>query len=276
MTTQPIIGPIPQIGYGTWLREGQDCVDCVLAALDAGYRHIDTAQMYDNEEFVGQAIAASALPRADIFVTTKIWPTDFAPGRVRPAVERSLDKLGLDQVDLLLMHWPSIGDEYPITDYAAQFAEAQDAGLARHIGVSNFTRAHLDRAIDALGPGRIATNQCEIHVLFQNRIIADHSRSRGVPMTAYCPMARGRLVDHPVLQDIAAAHGATASQIGLSFLMAEGHVVIPTSSNAKRIAENFAALGVKLSGPEIARIRLADERRRLVDGGIAPVWDEPR
>ncbi|PYE82320.1 aldo/keto reductase [Pseudoroseicyclus aestuarii] len=269
-----MIGPIPQIGFGTWQREGQEAYACTLAALEAGYRHIDTAEGYGNEEEVGQAIKDSGVPRAEIFVTTKVAPESFGPGQIRPHAEASLRKLGLDKVDLLLLHWPSIHDEYPMEDYVGQFAAVYDAGLTHHIGVSNFTIRHLDRALELLGDRPIATNQCEIHPLMQNRPIVDHCRAKGIPMTAYCPLARGKVLGNPVLKEIGRAHGADEAQVSLAFLMAEGHVVIPSSSKPERIATNLAARDIVLTEGEVARIRGIDAEQRQVDGDWAPDWDK--
>ena len=274
MAHQQQVGPMPQIGYGTWNRDGMEAYDGVRCALDVGYRHIDTAEGYRNEEFVGRAIAESGVPRSEIFLTTKVAPESFGPGQIMPHVRASLEKLRTEQVDLLLLHWPSIKDEYDIEDYMAQFAEVFDAGLTRHIGVSNFTKRYLDRALELLSDRPITTNQCEIHVLFQNRPIVDHCRSKGIPMTAYSPLARGQVGESEALQQIAHAHGATPEQVALAFLMAEGHVVIPSSNKPDRIASNFAAKDLRLNPEEVERIRGLNEGRRLVDGHWAPEWDK--
>lgn len=274
MTTTARIGPMPQLGYGTWQRRDQECLTCVTAALETGYRHIDTAQGYDNEAEVGRAIADSGLSRQDIFITTKVKPENFGAGMMMPSVHESLEKLRVDQVDLLLLHWPSPHDEYPVETYVGQLAEVYDAGLAAHIGVSNFTRRYLDAALDLLGDRPVTTNQCEIHVYLQNRSIVDYSASRGIPMTAYCPMARGRIKGDPVLEEIATAHGASVGQIALAFLLHEGHVAIPSSSSPARIAENFAALDISLTPDEMTRLRGLDRGERLVNGAWVPVWDD--
>jgi 2,5-diketo-D-gluconate reductase B len=274
MTAMKMIGPVPQIGYGTWNHDGDEAYNGVRWALEAGYRHIDTAEGYRNEEHVGRAIAESGIPRGDIFLTTKVSPESLGPGQVMPHARASLAKLRTGQVDLLLVHWPAIKEEYAIEDYMAQFAEVHDAGLARHIGVSNFTKHHLNRALDILGDKPVATNQVEIHVLMQNRPIADHAAARGIPLTAYSPLARGAVSEVRLLHDIAAAHNATAEQIALAFLMAEGHIVIPSSANRTRIISNLAAKDIALSMDEVRQIRTLDAGRRLVNGPWCPVWDE--
>lgn len=273
MTDVKNIGSIPQIGYGTWNRDGDEAYNGVMAALDIGYRHIDTAEGYNNEEFVGKAIADSPVARDDIFLTTKVAPESFAPGQIRGHVEASLKKLRTDQVDMLLLHYPSINDEYDIEDYMAQLAAVYDAGLTKSIGVSNFTIRHLSRAIELLGDRPIATNQCEIHVYLQNHPIVDFAKSKSIPMTAFSPLARGAVVDDGVLKAIGSRHNASASQIALAFLMAEGHIVIPSSGNAKRNAENFAAKDIALTAEDVAQIRGLEKNMRLVDGPWCPKWD---
>lgn len=273
MTHIKNIGPIPQIGFGTWNRNGDEAYQTTLWALEAGYRHIDTAEGYRNEEHVGRAIDDSGIPRTDIFLTTKIAPEHLGPGQVMPHVEASLKKLRTEMVDLLLVHWPSVNDTYDIADYMAQFAAVYDAGLARHIGVSNFTKKHLDAAVGHVGDIPLITNQVEIHVLLQNRIIVDHTHAKGISTTAYSPLARGAVSTMPKLQEIGARHGANAEQVALAFLMAEGHVIIPSSSKKERIISNLAAKDVVLTGDDIAAIRKLDEGRRFIKGAWAPVWD---
>jgi len=267
------IGPIPQMGYGTWQREGVKCFHGVMDALDVGYRHIDTAEGYGNEAFVGTALAESGLKPEQVWVTTKVAPESFGPGQIRPHVEASLEKLRLDRVDLLLLHYPAINDEYEIEDYIAQLAQVHDAGLTRHIGVSNFTKRYIDRALDLLGERPILTNQVEIHPFMQNRPIVAHCREKGIALTSYSPLARGAVAHEPALIDIAEEQEATPAQISLAFLMAEGFVVIPSAGSRARIAENFAAQDITLSAEEIARIRALDRGMRLVDGPWCPEWD---
>jgi len=274
MADVKLIGPVPQIGYGTWNRDGQVAYDCVRNALDIGYRYIDTAEGYNNEEFVGQAIVDSPVDRKDIFLTTKVAPESFAPGQIMGHVKTSLQKLQTPQVDLLLLHYPAINDEYDMEDYMAQLAEVYDMGLARHIGVSNFTIRHLNKAVELLGERKLTTNQCEIHPFMQNRPIVEHTLSKGISMTAYSPLARGDVLTSDLLIKIGETHGATPGQVALAFLMAEGFIVIPSAGSPERIAENFAAKDVVLSKDEIAQIREMDEGRRLVNGPWCPTWDE--
>lgn len=268
------VGEIPQLGYGTWQREGDICYRGVSDALEIGYRHIDTAEGYGNEAEVGRALSKSGLPRDEVWVTTKIAPESFGPGQMRPHVEASLEKLGLDQVDLLLLHYPSIDDEYEIEDYMAQFAAVYDDGLTRNIGVSNFTKHYLDRALELLGDRSILTNQVEVHVLMQNRPIIEHCRLKRIPVTAYSPLARGAVHSDSLIKEMAAEKGITPSQLAIAFLLAENHVVIPSAGARERIAENFAAQAVELNARELAELRRHDQGKRLVNGPWCPVWDE--
>ncbi len=272
-TSEKRVGAIPAMGYGTWNRTGDEARNGVTWALEAGCRHIDTAQGYGNEAEVGGAIKQSGVPRDEIFITTKVAPDNYGPGQLRPSVEQSLKKLGVDQVDLLLLHWPSPHNKYPLQTYMEQFAEVFDAGMAKSIGVSNFTIPLITEAVELLGDRKITTNQVEVHVFMQNRKIVDHCSSIGVSTTAYCPLARGEVVGDPVLAEIGAAHDATGEQIALAFLLAEGHVVIPSSSKRDRIVSNFAARTIELSEDEVQRLRGLDRDQRLVNGAWCPVWD---
>jgi len=264
---------IPTLGYGTWNRVGLAATDCVLAALEAGFRHLDCAEGYENEEFVGRAIAKFGLPRDELWVTTKVAPESFAPGTIRPHVEASLYKLGVGPVDLLLLHYPSINDEYDIADYMAQLAEVYEAGLCRNIGVSNFTKSYIDQAQALLGDRKLLTNQVELHVFLHNSPIVDHCADRDIRMTAYSPLALGAVLNDPVLLDVSRQVGGSASQVALAWLIAKGHIVIPSAGTPDRIAENFAAGDIQLSPEQIGRIDQLNSGLRLVNGPWCPTWD---
>lgn len=183
---------MPNLGLGTFRLTGQPLRDSLLQGLELGYRHIDTAQIYANEAEVGQLMRESGEPRQDIYLTTKVWTSEFGPGKVIPSLEVSLEKLGTDYLDLALIHWPSPKDEVPMTVYLEQLAEAKARGLTREIGVSNFTVAQLKQAIDILGPGAIAHQQVEIHPLLQNRKVVEFCKDHASPSPPICrwPMAR--------------------------------------------------------------------------------------
>lgn len=265
---------IPQLGLGTYGRTGRAGLDALLAAIEIGYRHLDTAQSYGTEENVGEAVRRSGLGRDELFVTTKVADTNLHRAGFMPSVERSLRTLGLDRVDLLLIHWPSADDAVPFEDYMTALAEAQARGFTRLIGVSNFPVALLKRADAVLGPGRLATDQVELHPYLQAPKLRDYARQAGLTLTAYMPLARGRVSEDPALREIAGRHGVTAAAISLAFLMAEGHIVIPASGDRARLRNNFAAAGVALSEAEIDAIRALDRGGRMIDPQKSPAWDD--
>ncbi|MGY2489990.1 2,5-didehydrogluconate reductase DkgB [Cupriavidus sp. CP313] len=264
---------IPAIGLGTFRLKGQQVIDSVRTGLELGYRHVDTAQIYDNEAEVGQAIAASGVPRQDLFVTTKIWTEALGRDRLRASLEQSLEKLQLDQVDLTLIHWPAPGDAIAVQEYMEALAEARAAGLTRAIGVSNFTIAHLQQAIDAVGADQIATQQIEMHPFLQNRKLADFTRAQGIHITAYMPLAYGKVMQDPVLQRIAQAHDASPAQVALAWLLQQGYAVIPSSTRRANLESNLAAASLRLSEQEMAAIAGLDRGERLANPDFAPKWD---
>lgn len=267
-------GPIPQLGLGTYGRTGAAGVEAMLKAIEIGYRHLDTAQSYDTERQVGEAMRRSGLPRGDFFVTTKVADTRLDRAQFMPSVEKSLEEIGVDRVDLLLIHWPVPEEVVPFEDYMLALGEAKARGFARLIGVSNFPSALLERAETLLGKGEIATDQVEIHPYLQGPKLRDFARSRGLPLTAYQPLAKGEVAGDAVLARIGEAHGVTASAAALAFLMQEGHVVIPASSSERNLRANFAAKDVHLSEPEMAEIRGLDRGYRRIDPQKAPAWDD--
>jgi 2,5-diketo-D-gluconate reductase B len=265
---------IPVLGLGTYGRTGEDGIRAMQTAIEIGYRHLDTAQTYGTEAGVGEAMRRSGLPRSDFFVTTKVSENALDRALFMPSVEASLKTIGVDQIDLLLIHWPSPQDAVPFDHYIEALAEAQRRGHARLIGVSNFPIALLQRTEALLGKGAIATNQVEIHPYLQSRRLCAHARATGLKLTAYQPIASGRASRDPVLIDIAARHGVTASAVSLAFVMAEGHVVIPASSSEAHLRANFVATGVRLSADEMAQIRKLEEGYRIINPPKAPIWDD--
>lgn len=264
---------MPRLGFGTYGRTGPEGIAAILAALEVGYRHLDTAQTYDTEREVGEAVRRSGLPRGEVFVTTKIAEENLGPGRVVPSLERSLEALGLEHVDLALIHWPARKGGPAPEVYLRQVAEARESGLARNIGVSNFTIALIEEARSILGSDAILTNQVELNPWFRNRKLADHCVSRGIVVTCYEPLARGKVGADPVLQRIAKAHDATPEQVALAWELAQGYAAIPTSRNPERIARNFAAQKLALSPDELAEIDSLDRGNRSINPDWGPDWD---
>ncbi|MCR9151426.1 MAG: aldo/keto reductase [Rhodobacteraceae bacterium] len=272
---------IPVLGFGVYALDPATTRRAVEDALATGFRHVDTAQSYANESDVGAALAAFGLPRDDVFVTTKITPRNFAPGALVPSVEASREALGVDYIDLTLIHYPSPWDEIPMEVYLEQLAEAQARGMTRQVGVSNFTIAQMIRAEEILGAGNVATNQVEIHVYHQNPKVVAHCRARAIPATAYCALARGmvfgipeaRLGPHRTLLDLADKHGATVSQICLAFLIAEGHVTLSTTIDPEQMRDNLAARNVALDASDMAALRGMDRGKRIVEMPYFPDFD---
>jgi 2,5-diketo-D-gluconate reductase B len=262
---------IPAIGFGT--SSLGDCAEVVATALKLGYRHIDTAWKYGTERGVGEGMRASGVRREEIFLTTKVSHEYLHAADFARSVDESLANLRVDHVDLLLVHWPE--KNTPLPETMAALARAKRQGLARHVGVANFNIAMLDEAI-RLCPEPIVSLQAECHpYLDQSKLIAA-CRARGVVLTAYCPLARGRLQGDPVLAEIAARTGKTFAQVALRFLVQQGIVApIPRSSNAVRIAENLDVFDFALSDGDMARIfALKRPNGRIANpAGRAPAWD---
>lgn len=265
---------IPDIGLGTFRLQGQVVIDSVTTGLDVGYRHIDTAQIYGNEAEVGQAIAASAVPREELFVTTKIWIENLQRDKLIPSLKDSLHKLQLEQLDLTLIHWPSPNDAIPVAEYMTALAQAKAQGLTRAIGVSNFTNAQLRQAIDTVGASAIATQQVEIHPFLQNRKVIDFVRSQGIHITAYMPLAYGKVMADPVIAAIAARHGVTPAQVALSWSLQQGFAVIPSSTKRANLEANLHFQRITLSPDEMAQMATLERGERLANPDcLAPQWD---
>ncbi|PTS82581.1 MULTISPECIES: aldo/keto reductase [unclassified Caulobacter] len=244
---------IPALGFGTWQLENGTARPLVEQALAAGYRHIDTAQIYRNERDVGAAIAASGIKRDEIFLTTKVWVDHFADGDLQRSAERSLEKLGVDHVDLLLLHWPK--PAVPLAETLAALNEVRDRGLTRAIGLSNFPSAVM-AAAQAVSKAPLATNQIEYHpYLSQKTLIAAAAATEaGTSITAWSPLAQGKVAQDPVLIRIGEAHGKTPGQVTLRWLIQQGVIAIPRTRTPARIVENFDILDFDLSEAEMAAI----------------------
>ena len=265
---------IPEVGLGTFRLQGQVVIDSVTTGLDVGYRHIDTAQIYGNEAEVGQAIAGSPVPRSELFVTTKIWIENLRRDKLIPSLKDSLRKLQLEQLDLTLIHWPSPQDAIPVAETMAALAQAKAQGLTRAIGVSNFTNAQLRQAIDTVGASEIATQQVEIHPFLQNRKVVEFARSQGIHITAYMPLAYGKVLADPVIAAIATKYGVTPAQVALSWSLQQGFSVIPSSTKRANLEANLHFQRITLSPDEMAQMATLERGERLANpDGLAPQWD---
>lgn len=238
---------IPAFGLGTFRLQGQVVIDSVSTGLDLGYRAIDTAQIYENEADVGQAIADKGIPRDELFITSKIWIANFAEGQLIPSLKESLRKLKTDYLDLTLIHWPSPQNQVPVAEFMGQLLEAKRLGLTRQIGVSNFTVALMKEAIAAVGAENIATNQIELHPYLQNRTVVDFATRHGIQITSYMTLA---------------------------WAMQSGYAVIPSSTQRANLQSNLKAVQLTLSEADMAQINGLERGHRLTSPkGIAPQWD---
>jgi len=265
---------IPCFGVGTFRLKGQVAVDSVHNALDLGYRAIDTAQIYGNEAEVGRAIAESGVPRHEIFITTKIWSDNYSRAKLIPSLEQSLEKLGVEQLDLTLIHWPAPGSGVSVQEFMQALAEARDRGLTHQIGISNFNIALTREAIAVLGPGQIATNQIELSPYLQNRKLAAFLKEQKIQLTSYMTLAYGKVLQDPVLAGIAQKHGAGVAQVALAWAMQLGYAVIPSSTRRENLETNLKARQLRLDEDDMAHIAGLERNGREVDPqGLAPAWD---
>jgi 2,5-diketo-D-gluconate reductase B len=260
---------VPRIGFGTFQLSESEAETGVRDALAMGYRHVDTARAYANERGVGRALADAGVPREQIFLTTKVRPADLAADAARSSVESSLRDLDTDYVDLILIHWPN--PDVPLAETLDTLAKLREEGKVRHLGVSNFPSGLLRQALD-LAP--IITNQIEYHpYLVQPRLLA-LMREADLMLTAYGPMAKGKVHGDPVLNEIASAHGVTPAQVALRWLVQQPNVVtLPRSTSPANRAANLDVFGFTLSDDEVARISALDEGLRLYNPPWAPDWD---
>ena len=261
---------IPRIGLGPWQLRWAEPSAAVEGATGLGYRHIDTAAMYGNEEAVGAGIAASGIRREEIFLTTKVWWTELAPDALRASAEASLKRLGTPYADLIHIHWPAKG-----MDLAASLtalAKLRTDGLARAIGVCNFPPGLLKQALD-LRIAPIACLQVECHVYLWQEKLAALCRQHELALTAYSPIAKAQVNDDPVMQGIAKKHGATPVQVAIAWLLAQPNLVaIPKSGRAQGQKENLAAASLTLDAGDMAAIGALPKDRRLVNPDFAPDW----
>ncbi len=269
ITTQQV--SVPRLGFGTFRMPGGDAQPVVESAISLGFRHIDTAAMYENEDAVGAAIAVSAVPRGDLFITTKVWHDQLAPDALLRAFETSLARLRLDYTDLYMIHWPARDMNMEATLHA--LTKLRERGLTRAIGVCNFNLPMLRCAVEEIGTP-IAAVQLEYHPFLSQTPVLAYLRSKNVPMTAYAPLAQGRAASDATLAAIGHNHGATAAQVAIAWLLdQEGIIVIPKASRAESQKANLAALSVELDDADRAAIAALPKDQRFVRPPFAPDWD---
>jgi len=267
----PYSGDIPMLGLGTWENTDPDaCAESVATALEMGYRHIDTAQAYGNEADVGDGLAAADVDRAEVFLATKVWIDNLAHDNVIETTEASLDRLGVDSVDLMYVHWPS--RTYDAEETLAAFNELHDEGKINRIGVSNFEPDQLREAIE-ISDAPIVANQVECHPLLQQEELRAVCEEEGVDLVAYSPLARGDVFDVPELQAIADDHDASAAQVSLAWLRQQGVTAIPKATSEAHIRDNWQSLSLSLSDEEIEKIESIEQTGRRVDPSFGP-WNQ--
>jgi 2,5-diketo-D-gluconate reductase B len=259
---------VPALGLGTWQMSGSECREAVQAALALGYRHIDTARMYENEAAIGEALEASDVPRSELFLTTKLWLEDLTEAQVPRATAESLERLRTDYVDLLLIHWPH--PEVPLRETLGAMQALQEEGKVRHLGVSNFPPGQLRAALE-LAP--IVCNQVEHHVYLAQAQLHRMAQDHGLMLTAYCPLARGQVLEDPVLKEIAQRHGKGPAQVALRWLIQRDRVcAIPKASSVDHMKANFDIFDFELTDDEMQRIAGLDRGERLINPSFAPDW----
>ena len=262
---------IPAIGLGTWELRGRDCARVVQQALKLGYRHIDTAQVYENEREIGEGLRASGVRRDEVFLTTKIWTTHFAPNDLERSVKESLVRLRLPEVDLLLLHWPN--PHVPLEETLGALAHAKKVGLTRHIGVSNFTVALIDDAV-AVCTEPLVCNQVEYHPYLDQTKVREACAGHGMAMVAYTPLAKGHIKTDGTLIRIGRVHHKSPAQICLRWLVQQNVSAVPRTSKIERLSENIEIFDFSLSDKEMSEIsELHVKTGRLTDYAFAPKWD---
>lgn len=274
-TTIEVAGvSIPKLGFGTFTLQDDACRTAVVQGINEGFRHLDTAEMYGNEAAVADGLRASGLPRDDIFVTTKVWHENLAPARLTAAAEASLRRMKLDYVDLYLIHWPS--PEIAVEEAVGALNDVLNKGLTRAIGISNFPVTLMDRAV-AASNAPLAVNQVEYHPFLDQTPVRDALARHRMALTAYCPLARGKVLETPVLKSIAERHDTSAATVALAWLLRQdGVIAIPKTGSRGRMAENFSALRFAelLTDEELSKIdQLRSPDGRLISPDFAPEWD---
>ena len=262
---------LPRLGLGTFRMQGETCRTAVESALGLGYRHLDTAEMYGNEEAIGAALAASGVARKDLHVTTKVWNENLAPDAIRRSFDASLKKLRLDQVDLYLVHWPSKKMNLPAM--FETLMKLRDEGRTRAIGVANFNIALLKTVVEEIG-APIACNQIEYHVMLDQTAVRRYLAEKSIPLVAYCPLAQGRAASDETLMAIGRKHGASAAQVALKWLLdQDGVAAIPKASRAESQQANLDAGNIGLDDEDMKAIAALPKNQRCVNPGFAPAWD---
>jgi 2,5-diketo-D-gluconate reductase B len=259
---------MPTLGIGTWQNtDPEECANAVATALELGYRHVDTAQAYDNEAAVGEGLARAAVPREDVFLATKVWIDQLAHDDVAAATEESLEKLGVDYLDLLYIHWPA--GAYDPVDTLAAFDDLYDEGLIERIGVSNFEPEQVTEAVET-ADAPIFANQIECHPLLPQAELRAHCADHGVEVVAYSPLARGEVFDVPEISEVADKHGVSEAQVSLAWLREKGVTAIPKATSETHVRDNWSSRALELDDEDVSNIDTIGRTERLIDPEFAP------
>lgn len=264
----PLASGMPILGLGTWQNDDHEtCVESVRTALEAGYRHVDTAQAYRNEDAVGEGISRADVPREEVFLATKIWTSNLDSDGVLDSARDSLDRLGVDYVDLLYVHWPA--GKYDPDETMSAFERLHDEGSVERVGVSNFEPHHVERAQSALTVPVFA-DQVEMHPLLQQEALRSFCDDEGIELVAYSPLARGEVFDVPELSEIAEKHGVSEAQISLAWLREKGVTAIPKATSREHIYDNWGSLRLDLADEDLEKIDAIDKEHRRIEPDFAP------
>ena len=260
---------VPVLGFGTFRMKGDECAEAVERALKAGYRHLDTAEIYDNEEDVARGIRSAEIDRSELFITTKVWMEDLSPKGVERSLEGSLRRLDTDYIDLWLIHWPNAA--YPLRETLAAMSGLAAQGKVRHLGVSNFPAALFD---EAASMALIVCNQVEYHPYLAQRKVLAAARARGAFVAAYAPVAMGKVQSDNTLREIGERYAKTAAQVGLRWLIQQPAVAaIPKAASPDHIEENLAVFDFSLTDEEMTCVHECARGERLIDPDFGPIWD---
>lgn len=264
---------MPKLGMGTFRLKDDIAYNSVTMALETGFRHIDTAQIYGNEQDVGRAIKDSGIARDELFITTKVWNDKLNQQGFIASVKQSLADLQLDYVDLLLIHWPAPSNNESMQEYLTELKQAKTLGLTRHIGVSNFTIANLREALEVLNAEEIFTNQVEVHPYLTNQKLRNFCQQHGIHVTGYMPFAVGKVLKDETITAIADKHRVSTAEVVIAWQLQQGLATIPSSTQRANLATNFKATQLQLSAEEISQINGLDRNDRQADPDFAPDWD---
>lgn len=268
---------IPSLGVGTFRLKDDEAYNSVTMALEVGFRHIDTAQIYGNEDAVGRAIKDAItnklVAREDLYVTTKVWNDKLNRASFVDSVKESLEKLQLSYVDLLLIHWPSPENGESMQEYLGELLRVKELGLTKEIGISNFTVTQIEEAVSILGEGVIATNQVEVHPYLTNEKVREACEKHGIVVTGYMPFAVGKVLKDETITGIADKYGVSTAEVVVAWELAHGLVTIPSSTKRKNLETNFKALELTLDADDIAKIDALDCGDRQANPDFSPAWD---